>query len=145
MSDSKPLCAELEDDRRQLKDVLERAEAIVADLNAEQARWKPAPDRWSVAECLDHLIATSRPYLIDLAAKVEKARAKGVLRDREPKRGWLGSWFINSLEPPPKRKFKALQPFVPATGPGIAAVMEEYHSHKKRWDEISVDSIGLDL
>lgn len=139
------LSAELEDDRRQLREVSERAEALIEGLNADSARWRPEPNRWCVSECLDHLNATSRPYLSDLAATVERAKARGTFGDRPPKRGWLGSWFINVLEPPPKRTFKAPSLFVPARAPEISAVVEEFRGHKKRWDELLVESNGLDL
>ena len=145
MGATENLCEELEDDHRQLREVTERAEALIAGLDADSARWRPGPDRWSVSECLDHLNASSRPYLSDLAATVERAKTRGMFGDRSPKRGWLGSWFIDALEPPPKRKFKAPRLFVPAQAPELTAVMEEFRGHKKRWDELLVESNGLDL
>jgi len=145
MGSTEKLCAELENNRRQLREVLQKAESLVEGLDADAARWRPAPDRWSVSECLDHLNATSRPYLSDLAATVEQAKARGVFGDRPPKRGWLGSWFIGTLEPPPTRAFKAPKLFIPAQAPELTTVMEEFRSHKKRWDELLVESNGLDL
>ena len=35
------------------------AEKLFGSLSAEQLNWKPAPDRWSVAQCLEHLINTN--------------------------------------------------------------------------------------
>jgi hypothetical protein len=52
-----------------LAEVLDEADAIAADantlfrhLNAQQINWKPSADRWSVAQCLEHLITINREY-----------------------------------------------------------------------------------
>lgn len=51
-----------EDERRQILTMLhEGGEALrvsVADLDEQTARQKPAPDRWSVLECVEHVAIT---------------------------------------------------------------------------------------
>ena len=39
----------------QLSSTPEILRALLEDLTAEQAQWKPAADRWSIAEILEHL------------------------------------------------------------------------------------------
>jgi hypothetical protein len=41
--------------------------AAVKDLNAAQWNFKPAPDRWSIAECMEH-IAAAEDFIRDLDA-----------------------------------------------------------------------------
>ena len=36
------------------KKVSEDAKQLVAGLSEQQLNWKPGPDRWSIAQCLDH-------------------------------------------------------------------------------------------
>ena len=38
------------------------ARQLVTGLNDEQLNWKPAPDSWSIAQCLDHLAVTSEKF-----------------------------------------------------------------------------------
>lgn len=45
----------LEDARRQLAATAECIRALVADVGAEQARWKPSPEKWSILEVVNHL------------------------------------------------------------------------------------------
>ena len=42
----------------QLESTAEILRALLIGLTPEQAQWKPAPDRWSVAEVLEHLSHT---------------------------------------------------------------------------------------
>lgn len=55
---------------QEMKDVAGQLESGRADLNVvvsslteEQARTKPAPDRWSVLECLEHVSLVERRFL----------------------------------------------------------------------------------
>lgn len=45
-----------------------RFEKELSGLSEVQLNWKPSPDRWSVGECLDHLIISNRNYFPILAA-----------------------------------------------------------------------------
>lgn len=55
------LVAQLENSRDKLK-------AALAGLSQAQLKWKPAPERWSVLEIVEHLVLTE-PFLFDLASK----------------------------------------------------------------------------
>src|SRR5580658_3237180 len=54
----------------EIKDVAEQLEiargeliVVVSGLTEEQARTRPAPDRWSVLECLEHVSFVERRFL----------------------------------------------------------------------------------
>jgi hypothetical protein len=101
--------------------------AIVADLHAAQRRvhalrqavspeaWirRPAPTRWSPAECVAHLNLTSEAFLPLLRAGVEEARRRGrsVGRYRRDVFGWL---IWRAVTPTGTFKTKTATPFVPA-------------------------------
>jgi hypothetical protein len=57
------LTPEIEHFRKQFEQLSIAADALVAPLGDAAFAWQPAPDRWSVAQCLDHLNATARVYL----------------------------------------------------------------------------------
>src|SRR5690242_19393837 len=74
------------------------ARQLVAGLSDEQLNWKPAPDSWSIAQCLDHLAVTSEKddqYLTDAIARGrEKRRASGAVAYRPT---MFGGWLIKQL------------------------------------------------
>ena len=39
------------------------AKSAFGNLNPSQINWKPSPERWSVAQCFDHLLTSNRGYL----------------------------------------------------------------------------------
>ena len=77
-----PAAAELSDvDRRRLLAHLEMTAAWlgdeVSDLSAAQVRFRPAPDRWSVAEVLEHLVVVGEIYWTDLQAALQQPPGRG--------------------------------------------------------------------
>jgi hypothetical protein len=79
------------------------AAALAEALTPAPFNWKPAPDVWSVAECLVHLNTMNAPYV----TAIEEALAEGGPQGAPPFRyGWLARRFIASTGPQPKRKMK---------------------------------------
>ena len=57
------LTREIDEFRRQFEQISADADALVTPLGNDQFTWKPASNKWSIAECLEHLNATARAYL----------------------------------------------------------------------------------
>jgi hypothetical protein len=96
------------------------AEVLIAALTEAQAVWRPHPEAWCVAECLDHLAVTNRGYLIAMQLAADSARRAKKFRRRPALPGFLGAWFLRSLEPPFKLKTNAPQAIKPRTAPTLA-------------------------
>lgn len=91
----------------ELHEAGERARELAGSLDAARLRWRPGPDRWSVAECLEHLVRTGEEYLPALDRAIEKARRKGWTGSEPFRRTLLGRWLPGSLEPPPRIRVPA--------------------------------------
>jgi hypothetical protein len=96
------------------------AHALVAGLTEAQATWRPHPAAWCVAECLDHLALTNRIYLATMEPVAAAARRDNKLRRGPALPGFLGAWFVRSLEPPAKIKTKSPKSIKPRTAPTLA-------------------------
>lgn len=84
------------------------------DLDTVAVNWRPEEGRWSIAENLEHLSLSLGPYLSVLETATEEALASGRTGPGPWRRGWFLSWFIGSLEPPVKRRFRTFKALVPA-------------------------------
>ena len=92
---------------------IEKAKSLTAGLSSAQMSWRPQPGKWSIAQNLDHLNRGARS-LDTIASSIAAARAKGIIGNGPFRYGWLSSWIMKSMEPPPKRKFKAAKPYTPS-------------------------------
>src|SRR6266571_4311511 len=90
--------AELEDDLRQIAAVKAEAQRLLAGLSDAEFNRRPAPGRWSAAECLDHLNAI-RKVLPAIDRTIAGARARGLRSDGPFRYGWFTRWMIRAFEP----------------------------------------------
>jgi DinB superfamily len=106
--------AQLERVERELADGLRRVHDVAAPLTPELWSARPAPNEWSVAECVTHLNLTSRAYvpLIDAAIRDGSTRnVHGAGPFRHDVVGAILDWIT---EPPVRVRLKTTTPFVPA-------------------------------
>jgi hypothetical protein len=110
-------------------DMAERdARALIDTLNEAQGTWRSAPDSWSVAECLDHLATGNRVYLNAMRPAAERALAGGHRRRGPAVPGVVGRWFVRSLEPPVRPRFKGKAPeqIRPRQSPALADAAAQF-------------------
>jgi len=105
----------------ELHEAGERARELAGSLDGARLRWRPGPDRWSVADCLEHLVLTGEEYLPALDGAIEEARRKGWTGPEPYRRTLLGRWLPGTLEPPPRFRVpapKVARPRRTSTPPG---------------------------
>ena len=134
-------------------DEVVRAASAVADdaartfgvLKHEQLNWKPAPERWSVAQCFDHLITSNKGFLpiIDTVLKGEKKSSVWQKLPFLP--GIWGKLLIKSLDPSQARKMKAPKRFEPAQSDISQSIINDFVEQQNRIIEKMKATANLDL
>jgi len=127
---------ELRPDRAELMAELTRlafeVKQLAEPLDDAQFNWRPKPEAWSVAQCLDHLVRVNRAYLDALESAADEGRRRGEMGDAPLAPGRLGAWFIRQLEPPPKRKLPTVKRGVPAERCIKAATLVAFGGEQQR-------------
>jgi len=131
----------------QLDAIKKEGEAVAAGLSDVEFNWHPGKDRWSIADCLQHLnvgVATTLPAF-DRA--IAEGRAKGRTSSGPFRYGWFSRFMIAEMEPPPKRRMKTPSIFrQPADAVYRAAdVLPEFARVRDQLAERVRQSDGLDL
>ena len=123
----------------QLAAIIDSLEAAQSRLRAlsdslTEKRWnrKPAPERWSAAECVEHLNLTSRAYLPLLRDALAEARLLGAPAPKRYKRDALG-WFLAMMIGPMRHvgkirlgKVKTTEDFVPRHNGQRTDILSEF-------------------
>ena len=91
----------------ELNDADERARKLTAGLSAEQLNWQPAPNSWSVGQCLDHLRVMNDVYLPPMARALD-GKPKGAAEEITP--GWFGRFFLRKVVEPSPESVRAKAP-----------------------------------
>jgi hypothetical protein len=139
------LTPEVEDFRRQFETLSADADALVAPLSDEQFSWKPAPEAWSVAECLEHLNVTARLYLPALDDGIADAIRRGIYGEGPFVYGLVGRLAVRSMEPSPRFRVKAPKAFRPAAPGARHEVMAAFRAYQLQYTDRLRQAHGLDL
>ncbi len=86
------------------------ARLVVAGMSEALGTWRAAPEKWTIAECLDHLASGNRVYLEAMRPAAGRAAAEGRTRRGPARPGLVGGWFSWLLEPPARPLFRTKAP-----------------------------------
>ncbi len=134
-----------------LQSLLSAASQVAADakstfggLSPAQLNWKPSAERWSVAQCFDHLITSNKgfPPIID---DVLKGRKQSFWESMPLLPGLAGKLLIKSLDPASTRKIKAPKRFEPAQSDIAPSVIDDFSDQQTRIVEKMKATEHLDL
>jgi hypothetical protein len=129
----------------QIRYIRQDIAALVANLDAAQFNWRPAPGRWSIAECFDHLNLTAAAFVPAMDGAIADARARGLKSDGPFVYPLLERLFVTSNEPPPKRRFRAFKAYRPSAPKSPPEVMDAFGQWQDRLAERIRGADGLDL
>lgn len=79
-----------------------RAENLAGELTERQLAWRPEPGRWSVKECLEHLVGVGEAYLQVLDRAIREGRGEGRTGRGPFRHGPWDRWLVRLMEPPPR-------------------------------------------
>ena len=114
-------------------------------LSPAQLNWKPAPERWSIGECLEHLITANSLYFGIVEAILVGQYSKPFLGRVPGYPGLCGRMLVNAVSPQTARKVKTLQVFEPARSTVDADEVVRFTKHQGRLVELIRESERLDL
>ena len=105
-----------------------QAKLVVGSLSRAQLDWQPAPGRWSVGQCLEHLLISSEAMEKAVRPKLAAARQnQGAASSQEWKPSFVGGLLVKSVDPVTgKRKVKTGRVFMPGpvARPDVLAAFE---------------------
>ncbi|HWF88248.1 MAG TPA: DinB family protein [Pyrinomonadaceae bacterium] len=113
-------------------------------LTPTQLNWKPSPERWSVAQCFEHLLTSNKGFF---------PRIDGVLAGIKPTfwqrmpvvPGLAGRLLIKSLDPKSTRKIRAPKKFQPAQSDISPSVLDDFVDQQSKIVEKMKATEHLDL
>lgn len=109
--------------QEQISDIRQRAEWVIQGLAPEKLTRRPSLNSWSIAECIGHLNIISDDYHPLISAAIEKARKEKLTGEGPFNPGLMGRFMIKSMEPPPRRRFKAFPRLANPVSVGDASTM----------------------
>ena len=139
------LAPEIEEFRVVFERLSAEADAFAAPLTGAQFAWRPAPDVWSIGECLDHLNATARMYLPVMDEGIAEAIRRGLYGAGPYAYNWIGRAIVYLFGPPARVRAKAPAEFLPAPGRPRNEVLAAFRAYQVQYIDRLRQANGLDL
>jgi hypothetical protein len=135
----------LADVRTELDAIGAEADTVFGALDARQLNWKPDAARWSVAQCLEHLL-TANSQMVEMAEQALDGTRARTLWQRLPVVPRLfGRMLVRTQSPDGTRRFKAPGKAQPAASAIDAAVVRRFVDQQRTLIAKLDASAGRDL
>lgn len=122
-----------------------RARDQFGPLTEDQLNWSPEPGRWSIAQCLDHLLTANESYFPSFNA-VATGTHKPTFWERLPV--WpsiCGTLIVNTVHPKTTRKTKAPKIYHVSASHLPADVLDRFCAQQQKLRDIFASLEGVDV
>jgi hypothetical protein len=140
-----PLGADLADYLRQIDEIDADAGNLLTGLTEDQFHWSPTSARWSIAQCLVHLVIVGRRYLPILDETIDTARADHLMGRGPFRYGFVERWVVRATEPPPRIRLKTPASARPPDNQPLAGVVANFLAVHDEMRKRIQAAKGLDL
>jgi len=123
----------------------EAARAIASDLSEAQLNWKPSPEQWSIAQCLEHLVVATKGFEKYFTLALDHARkSRQVTGAPRYKPSLVGGWLAKQVSPEAARKLPAPKIFRPGNSSNTRRPLESFLTEQDRFLDFVRRSEGID-
>lgn len=98
-------------------------------LTSEQLNWKPAPEVWSIAQNIDHLIVINHTYYPVIDALLKGQYKTPFIGKIGFMVNFFGKFILQSVQPDRKRKMKTFPMWEPATSNISGDIIQRFEKH----------------
>lgn len=95
-------------------------------LSDDQINWKPSQEKWSIAECVDHLVVTNRLYLKEFQKQFVEKRIKTNCSKTEVKHRLLSKFIMKSVDSLNSKNVNTFAVFMPSTSNHSKKVFDDF-------------------
>jgi hypothetical protein len=113
------LIKSIEDSSKQVKESF-------GGLSEAQLNWKPAQDKWSAGECIEHLIVTNKAYFPVLEKIITGTHKNSFWQKFSPLSGVWGRLLLKTVSPGTERKAKTANIFLPVSSTVPKTIISDF-------------------
>lgn len=137
----------LEDLRIRTEIIIKTAKENFLLLPDETIQKKPTPERWSIAECLEHLNLYGEYYIPTMMKVIDEGQKKGLKPKEYFKPGLVGNYFSESMMPNEgkTRKIKTFNDKDPSITGTRQDVLERFLDQQEEFLKILTEASKVDL
>jgi len=126
-------------------DAAEKVNLNFSSISESQLNWKPSPQSWSIAQCLQHLMITHLAYFPVLKEVVEGTFKMNFWERSSPLTSFWGRIMKNQLQDQVKRKMKAPLKIQPTKSEYHIVLLDRYHENLEEFLDLISQCRNVDV
>ena len=127
------------------KQAEEKVRSSFSNLSSAPLNWKPSPEKWSIAQCFDHLVTADGTYLPILKKIAEGSHKMNFWERYSPFTNYFGRMFKKTLTENVRKKYKSPKPFVPSKSEVSGDIIDQYLDNLRTFMDCVVRCNSIDL
>lgn len=116
-----------------LEQIKNTAQVELSALNSSQLNWKSADKKWSIAQCLDHLIVSNEKYFALLDKLATGTYSMTFWEKYNPLSGYTGRKMAESLGPKGIKPFVSPKIFEPGRSTIRTTIVNDFIQHQEKF------------
>lgn len=112
--------------------VSQEAEKSFGNLTANQLNLKPSPERWSIAQCLHHLIVSNETYYTPLQKIIDGRHRNSFYQNIGFISRFFGSYLIKETGPVISKPMKNPPVFAPSVSDLPGTIVTDFLKHQQQ-------------
>lgn len=121
-----------------------RVASLFSELTEEQINRRPAEDKWSIGELLDHIMVTNQQYFPLFENVISGKHRNPFLGRFQVLPEFFGQTILNAVEPDTLRKVKTVRKFQPVNRLFTLTKLNDFEKHQLQLMEYARASDRLD-
>jgi uncharacterized damage-inducible protein DinB len=113
----------------QLNEAVTTVRNSFIQLTEEQLNWKPLPEKWSIAQCLDHLVNSDEAYYPVFEKIISGTHTPSLWTRISPFSTFFGNWLTKNSGAVVNKKIKNPKIFSPAYSRIDTGIVKRYIDH----------------
>ena len=127
------------------KEAKDKVKFEFSNISLKQLNWKPSPDAWSIAQCLDHLVVSHNTYFPDLKKITEGTYKMNFWESYSPFSGAWGRILKDQIQEQVRRKMRAPKIIQPSSSRMTMELLEDYYKNLDIFLEYISNCRNIDL
>jgi len=127
------------------KEVKKKVQFELVNSSLEQLNWKPSPESWSIAQCLNHLVVSDGSYFPLLKKIIDRSYRMSFWAKHSPFSKLIGRVMKDQLQEEVGRKLKAPGKLQPAASEISLEIFDRYYKNLDDFLELISKCRDVDL
>jgi hypothetical protein len=112
------------------QEVIKTVEAEFGNLSAEQLNQKPEPGKWSIAQCLQHLIVSNETYYPQFDEIIAGKHKNSFYQNLTGIASFFGKNMVRDLGPEKYKSYKNPKLFTPSYSYISSEIVQQFTDHQ---------------